>query len=147
MGRRVGLFALCVAIISMIGCGGRSDTTQQLRIVMASPDAPPVDILIDGNQVGTALAYTNSTAYPTVKIRIASHPGVDRKQFDIGLPAKYFDNGGRERDTLLLTGPVAHMRLGAAYGRSKHTPQSTLLKGRCEWSMHRRIWVRLMCTL
>ena len=66
MGRRVGLFALCVAIVSMVGCGGNGDTTQQLRIVMASPDAPPVDVLIDGNQVGTALAYTNSTAYTAV---------------------------------------------------------------------------------
>lgn len=68
MGRRVGLVALCLAIVLMIGCGGSSsDTTQQLRIVMASPDATPVDILIDGTQVATSLAFTNSTAYLPVK--------------------------------------------------------------------------------
>jgi len=68
VGRRVGLVALCLAIVLMIGCGGSSsDTTQQLRIVMASPDATPVDILIDGIQVATSLAFTNSTAYLPVK--------------------------------------------------------------------------------
>jgi len=68
VGRRVGLVALCLAIVLMIGCGGSSsDTTQQLRIVMASPDATPVDILIDGTQVATSLAFTNSTAYLPVK--------------------------------------------------------------------------------
>ena len=68
MGRRVGLVALCLAIVLMIGCGGSSsDTTQQLRIVTASPDATPVDILIDGTQVATSLAFTNSTAYLPVK--------------------------------------------------------------------------------
>jgi len=62
------LVALCLAIVLMIGCGGSSsDTTQQLRIVMASPDATPVDILIDGTQVATSLAFTNSTAYLPVK--------------------------------------------------------------------------------
>jgi hypothetical protein len=68
VGRRVGLVALCLAIGFMIGCGGgSSDTTQQLRIVAASPDAPPVDILIDGTQGATSLAYTNSTGYLSVK--------------------------------------------------------------------------------
>ena len=51
MGRCAGVFALCLGIVSMVGCGGgSSSTTQQLLIVMASPDAPPVDILIDGKQ-------------------------------------------------------------------------------------------------
>lgn len=68
MGRRVGLVALCLAIVLMAGCGGgSSSSTQQVRIVMASPSAPAVDILIDGTQVATSLAYTNSTAYLTVK--------------------------------------------------------------------------------
>ena len=68
MGRCAGVFGLCLGIVFMVGCGGgSSSTTQQLRIVMASPDAPPVDILIDGSQVATALAYTNSTGYLAVK--------------------------------------------------------------------------------
>ncbi len=34
---------------------------------MASPDAPPVDILIDGSEVAGSVAYTNSTPYLSVK--------------------------------------------------------------------------------
>ena len=108
MGRRVGLFALCVAIVSTIGCGGSSDTTQQLRVVMASPDAPPVDILIDGNQVGTALAYTNSTAYLSVKtgshrvqaLTVSNSTSVFQQSISVTAGAN---------QTLLLTGPVAHV--------------------------------------
>ena len=108
MGRRVGFFALCVAIASMIGCGGGTDTTQQLRIVMASPDAPPVDILIDGSQVGTALAYTNSTAYLSVKtgshrveaLTVSNSTSVFQQEISVTASAN---------QTLLLTGPVAHM--------------------------------------
>lgn len=108
MGRRVGLFALCVAIIAMIGCGGGTDTTQQLRVVMASPDAPPVDILIDGNQVGTALAYTNSTAYQSVKtgshrvqaLTVSNSTSVFQQNISLTAGAN---------QTLLLTGAVAHI--------------------------------------
>jgi Domain of unknown function (DUF4397) len=111
VGRRVGLVALCLAIALMIGCGGggSSDTTQQLRIVMASPDATPVDILIDGTQVATSLAYTNSTAYLPVK------SGSRRIQaLTVSNSTSVFDQtisittSGNE--TLLLTGPAAKMQ-------------------------------------
>jgi hypothetical protein len=36
---------------------------------MASPDAPPVDILIDGSQVGTAISFMNVVAYLPVDTR------------------------------------------------------------------------------
>lgn len=110
MGRRVGLIALCLAIALMIGCGGGgSDTTQQLRIVMASPDAPPVDILIDGTQVATSLVYTNSTAYLAVK------SGSRRIQvLTVSNSTSVFDQtisiSASANETLLLTGPVAKMQ-------------------------------------
>lgn len=67
--RRVAwLSGLVLGFLFLAGCGGGgSNTTQQLRVVMASPDAPRVDILIDGTSVATSLAYTNSTAYLPVK--------------------------------------------------------------------------------
>ena len=110
MGRRVGWVALCLAIVLMIGCGGSSpSTTGQLRIVMASPDAPPVDILIDGTQVATSLAYTNSTAYLTVKsgsrhiqaLTVSSSTSV----FDQTISITASGN-----ETLLLTGAMAKIQ-------------------------------------
>jgi hypothetical protein len=110
VGRRVGLVALCLAIVFMIGCGGgSSDTTQQLRIVMASPDAPPVDILIDGTQVATSLAYTNSTTYLPVKsgsrriqaLTVSNSTSVFDQTVSITTSANL---------TLLLTGPVAKIQ-------------------------------------
>jgi hypothetical protein len=110
VGRRAGVVALCLAIVFMIGCGGSSsDTTQQLRIVMASPDAPPVDILIDGTQVATSLAYTNSTAYLPTKsgsrhiqaLTVSNSTSVFDQSISITASAN---------ETLLLTGPVAKMQ-------------------------------------
>jgi len=109
VGRRAGVVALCLAIVFMIGCGGSSSTTQQMRIVMASPDAPPVDILIDGAQVATSLAYENSTAYLTLKsgqrriqaLTVANSTSVFDQTISISASANL---------TLLLTGPVSKMQ-------------------------------------
>ena len=110
MGIRVGLVALCLATVFMIGCGGgSSDSTQQLRIVMASPDAPPVDILIDGAQVATSLAYTNSTPYLPVKsgsrhiqaLRVSNSTSVFDQNVSVTTSAN---------QTLLLVGPAAKIQ-------------------------------------
>ena len=110
MGRCAGVFVLCLAIVGAIGCGGSSsDTTQQLRIVMASPDAPPVDILIDGTQVATSLAYINSTAYLAVKsgsrhiqvLTVSNSTSVFDQTISITASAN---------ETLLLTGSGAKMQ-------------------------------------
>jgi trimeric autotransporter adhesin len=111
VGRCAGVFALCLAVIGAIGCGGSSssDTTQQLRIVMASPDATPVDILFDGTQIATSLAFTNSTAYLPVKsgsrhiqaLTVSNSTSVFDQTISITASAN---------ETLLLTGPVAKMQ-------------------------------------
>jgi hypothetical protein len=111
VGRCAGVFALCLAVIGAIGCGGSSssDTTQQLRIVMASPDATPVDILFDGTQIATSLAFTNSTAYLPVKsgsrhiqaLTVSDSTSVFDQTISITASAN---------ETLLLTGPVAKMQ-------------------------------------
>lgn len=109
MGRRAGLVALCLAIVLMIGCGGSSSTTQQLRIVAASPDAPPVDILIDGTQVATSLAYTNSTAYQAVKSG-SRHIQVLTVSNSTSVFDQTISMTTSANETLLLTGPVAKMQ-------------------------------------
>jgi hypothetical protein len=110
VGRCAGVFALCLGIVSMVGCGGgSSSTTQQLRIVMASPDAPPVDILIDGSQVATALDYTNSTAYLAVKsggrqiqiLRVSNSTSIFKQTIAVTASAN---------QTLLLTGPASKLQ-------------------------------------
>lgn len=68
MRRRAWVLGLCCGISLLAGCGGSSSpTTVQLRIVQASPDAPHMNILIDGTNVATQLAYMNSTSYISVK--------------------------------------------------------------------------------
>ncbi len=110
MGRRAGMIALCLWAILTVGCGSSgTQTTQQLRVVMASPDASRVDILIDGIQVATSLAYTNSTSYLPLKagqrhvqaLTVSNSASI----FDqtISLPAS-------SNETLLLTGPVAKIQ-------------------------------------
>lgn len=110
MGKSAGLIALFLAIVSMVGCGGSgSDTTQQLRIVMASPDAPPVDILIDGTQVATSVGYTNSTAYLQVKAG-SRHIQV----LTVSNSTSVFDQSisitGSANQTLVLTGAAAKVQ-------------------------------------
>jgi hypothetical protein len=110
VGRCAGVFALCLGIVSMIGCGSsNSSTTQQLRIVMASPDAPLVDILIDGKQVATALAYTNSTGYLAVKsggrqiqvLTVSNSTSIFKQTISVTASAN---------ETLLLTGPASKVQ-------------------------------------
>ena len=68
MGRCAWILALIVGLIFAAGCGGgSSDTTQQLRVVMASPDTPPVDIRIDGSQIATSLGLENLSSYTALK--------------------------------------------------------------------------------
>lgn len=110
MGRRVGLVALCLAIVFTMGCGGgSSDTTQQLRIVLASPDATPVDILIDGTQVATSVAYTNSTAYLPVKTG-SRHIQARTVSSSTSVFDQTISLAASANETLLLTGPAAKMQ-------------------------------------
>jgi Domain of unknown function (DUF4397) len=68
VGRCVLIAGLCCAFFATLGCGGgSSSTTQQIRVVMAAASVPPADILIDGAQVATSLAFTNFTSYLPVK--------------------------------------------------------------------------------
>ena len=127
MGRRVGLIALCLWTGLTIGCGGGgggSQTTQQLRVVMASPDAPAVDILIDGVQVATSLVFTNSTSYLPLKagqrhvqaLTVSNSTSIFDQTISLTASANL---------TLLLTGPASKIQEVLLTDGSKTTTTTT----------------------
>jgi uncharacterized protein DUF4397 len=59
----VGMAVLVATASILTTSGCSSDGHAFIRFVHASPDAPNVDILIDGNSVATNIAYAASTNY------------------------------------------------------------------------------------
>ena len=96
----------CITLFST-SCGGSgSSSDAMLRLVQASPDAPPVNVLIDAQSVAVDLAYGNDTGYLSVK------PGSRHIQVvPVSGGAAIFDQTvsftSSSTQTLLLTGPAA----------------------------------------
>jgi Domain of unknown function (DUF4397) len=99
---------LCVTLF-LIGCGGSSSSTAELRLLQASPDAPHVGVLIDGTSIAANLAYGNATVYIPLgagsrHIQVVpvngSSPILDQT-FSFAPSIDY---------TLLLTGPAASIQ-------------------------------------
>jgi hypothetical protein len=67
VGRCARLFVLCLGIACLIGCGSSSSGTANLRIFQAAPDAPHVNILIDGASTASNIVYGNNTGYLSLK--------------------------------------------------------------------------------
>jgi hypothetical protein len=44
-------------VVAGVGCGGSSDDTSRVRVFHASPDAPNVDVLVDGGRVLENVPY------------------------------------------------------------------------------------------
>jgi hypothetical protein len=60
--------AVLASAVTVAACSDDNDpsTTARLRAVHLSPDAPNVDILVNGNQVASDVAYEENTGYLTV---------------------------------------------------------------------------------
>lgn len=103
--------ALCVGLLFAVGCGGSgsSSTTQQLRVVLASPDAPAVDVLINGSEVATSLAYKNATGYLPVNTKPQR---VDVQEVSNASPIlqQTVTVPASANQTLFVTGPTAHVQ-------------------------------------
>jgi hypothetical protein len=57
------LVVAAVLIALVAGCGGSSVSLASLRILHASPDAPNVDVYVDGNKVLANVAYPTVSSY------------------------------------------------------------------------------------
>ena len=102
-----------LAVLSLAGCGKDSTSnpmapTPQARVmaIHASPDAPAVDLLVDGVVAGSGLAFPNATGYlnvaagtRNVKVNVA---GTSTTVIDANLPV----TGGASY-SVFANGPVA----------------------------------------
>jgi hypothetical protein len=93
------------------GCGasGGTGNDAQVRFLVASPDAPQVNVLIDGVSVAGNLGYGNATTYITQKpgshqVQVVSAVGASPIFSEtVSLKSSSFQ-------TLLFTGPVASIQ-------------------------------------
>ncbi|HMO95294.1 MAG TPA: DUF4397 domain-containing protein, partial [Tepidiformaceae bacterium] len=58
--------ALAAAFVSLAPRGAAAADTGRVRVMHASPDAPAVDIFVDGAKAVTALAFPSNTPYVTL---------------------------------------------------------------------------------
>ena len=67
MGVRAGILGVCLCVLS--GCGGSSSNSENgnLRFLQGSPDAPQINLLVDGKSVATNIGYINATGYISLK--------------------------------------------------------------------------------
>jgi len=103
-----------LAVVSLAGCGEDSNSnpvapapaSARVMAVHASPDAPAVDLLVDGVVAGTGLAFPNNTSYLSVpagtrnvKVNVA---GTTTTVIDANLPVSA---GGNY--SVFANGPVS----------------------------------------
>jgi hypothetical protein len=105
----VWLSGLLLEVVLLVGCGSGSNTAD-LRFVLASPDAPGVNILIDGKTVATNMGPGSSTGYIMVTsgsrhIQLEPATGSTTPILDEKLSI-----GNLANQTLLVTGPVAAIK-------------------------------------
>jgi Domain of unknown function (DUF4397) len=86
-------------------CGG-GGSPASLRLLQASPDAPPVNVLIDGKSVAVNLAYGNDTGYLSVNSG-SRHVQVVPASGGSPIFDQTISLVSNTNQTLLLTGPAA----------------------------------------
>jgi Domain of unknown function (DUF4397) len=112
--RRVFAVFGIFAIASCGGGGGSSSNssssgTGQLRFVQASVDAPAVNLVVDGTTLATNLAYSNISDYQSLKTG-SRHVQVAPVNSGSAILDTTISIAGGGSQTLLLTGPVAHVQ-------------------------------------
>jgi hypothetical protein len=88
------------------GCGSGGSTNALVRFLQASPDAPQVNVLVDGQSVSGNLGYGNATAYISVKSG-SRHVQVVPVSGSSPIFDQTISFTSSTNQTLLLTGPAA----------------------------------------
>ncbi len=57
------LIGILAAAVTLVGCGGDGNDEARVRIFHASPDAPNVDVLVDGGRILENVPYTVSSGF------------------------------------------------------------------------------------
>ena len=104
----LGLFLWTAFLLS--GCGGSGGgQVSTVRFLQASPDAPPVSILVDGKTVAGGLNYGNASAYSSVQPG-SHHIQVVPVSGSAPILDQSFSFPASENLTMLLSGPAASIR-------------------------------------
>jgi len=109
--RWAGLWLFSFITLFLSGCGGGGGSSDaQVRFLQASPNAPQVDVLVDGKSVAGNLAYGNVTGY----IAVAS--GARHVQVvPVSGGSPIFDQSisftASAYNTLLFTGPASGIQM------------------------------------
>jgi len=104
------LFALLLVLTFGLACGGASSSdTGNLRFVQGSPDAPAVDLLVDGKTQTSDMLYANSSDYISLK-KGSRHVQVIPVNGSTSLLDQTVSVGSSDFHTLLLTGPAAQLK-------------------------------------
>lgn len=107
------LACLLVVVVSLgfaLACGGGSSAgTANLRFIQGSPDAPPVNYLVDGATQSSNLLYGNASSYSSVKsgTRDVQIIPVSATKPLLSQTVSLADSA---YETLILTGPVAQLK-------------------------------------
>lgn len=101
---RAGVLSLLLCVVS--GCGSGSSGTGNLRFLQASPDAPQVNLVVDGKSVATGLNYSNATGYLTVRSG-TRHVQVVPSSGGAAILDTSVTIASSGNQTLILTGPAA----------------------------------------
>lgn len=103
------LIVLSVGIAFACGGGGSSAGTANLRFIQGSPDAPPIDYVVDKTTQSSDLLYGNASSYASVKSgnrNVQIVPTNSTKP----LLAQTVTLADSANETLILTGPVAQLK-------------------------------------
>jgi len=109
--RRVASLLLVVLSLGFaFACGGGSSaSTANLRFVQGSPDAPPVNYVVDKATQSSNLLYGNASSYASVK---SGNRNVQIIPVNSTTPllAQTVTLAESANETLILTGPVAQLK-------------------------------------
>jgi Domain of unknown function (DUF4397) len=104
----LGLFLGSAFLLS--GCGSSGSDVSAVRFLQASPDAPPVSVLVDGKTVAGGLNYGNASGYSPVQPG-SHHIQVVPVNGSTPILDQSFPFPVSENLTMLLSGPAASIRM------------------------------------